>query len=775
MPRQSPQNSIKVMSIFSSNTPTKSSSVFLFMLLILLGWGISCKDLNSNAIAPKQDTDSNQKMLSILAEVRRKMNNPKNVFSAEPKLKYIDSLGNAAKTSDEQVTLGFQKATYLLEYGDEAQSVSWYEKIFEIVKGIPASRKTVLPALGMAYMRQAERTNCLHNHNADACIMPIRGGGIHQDKSAARKAIETFETVLKEDPSNLDAIWLLNIAYMTVGEYPDKVPAAWRIPNLDKPGPVQVKPFTDIAPDLNLAVNNRAGSVIVDDFNHDGYLDIVSSAWGLDDPMHFYLNNADGTFKDASVSSGLSAFTGGLNMVQTDYNNDGNLDIFVLRGAWQGQSGFGEQPNSLLRNNGDGTFTDVTIDAGLLSFHPTQTATWNDFNHDGWLDIFIGNESTGGLNIHPCEFYINNQNGTFTNIANPDDFNVIAFVKGVTSGDYDNDGWPDIFISSLSGQKLLLHNKGIPGKVPIFEEISQKAGFVNDLSRTFPTGFFDYDNDGFLDLFVCNYEFDRPLSYYSAREALHPSNDRAGKLSIYRNNQNGTFSNVSTQLHMNQTVFAMGANFGDIDNDGWLDLYMATGNPNYQSLVPNKMYKNLGGKDFADVTVSARVGNLQKGHGVSFVDLNNNGVQDIFVDMGGAYRGDAFPASFYLNPGQNSNNWICLNLEGTKSNRAAIGAKVTVSFHENGVARKLYREVNSGASFGCSPLRREIGIGKAAKIDEIKIEWPASGITQVLKDVSPNQFIKVKEGQDGFEPVALKTLEFKKIDGTMPMCTTPSK
>lgn len=178
---------------------------------------------------------------------------------------------------------------------------------------------------------------------------------------------------------------------------------------------------------------------------------------------------------------------------------------------------------------------------------------------------------------------------------------------------------------------------------------------------------------------------------------------------------------------------------------------------------------------WSDVTVSARVGNLQKGHGVSFVDLNNNGVQDIFVDLGGAYRGDAFPASFYLNPGQNSNNWICLNLEGIKSNRAAIGAKVTVSFHENGVARKLYREVNSGASFGCSPLRREIGIGQAAQIDEIKIEWPASGITQVLKDVSPNQFIKIKEGQDGFEPVALKTLEFKKMDGNMPMCTTPAK
>ena len=188
----------------------------------------------------------------------------------------------------------------------------------------------------------------------------------------------------------------------------------------------------------------------------------------------------------------------------------------------------------------------------------------------------------------------------------------------------------------------------------------------------------------------------------------------AGKISLYHNNRDGTFKNVTKQMHLNQTVFAMGANFGDIDNDGWLDMYLATGNPSYQSLIPNKMYHNLGGKDFADVTVSSRTGNLQKGHAVSFADLNNNGDQDIYVDMGGAFRGDAYHAAFYLNPGQNvDNNWICLKLEGVKSNRAAIGAKVKVKFHENGVARMVYREVNSGGSFGCSPFRREIGASRS--------------------------------------------------------------
>lgn len=170
----------------------------------------------------------------------------------------------------------------------------------------------------------------------------------------------------------------------------------------------------------------------------------------------------------------------------------------------------------------------------------------------------------------------------------------------------------------------------------------------------------------------------------------------------------------------------------------------------------------MDGKDFEEVTASARVGNLQKGHAVAFADLNNNGDQDIYVDMGGAYRGDAYHSSFYLNPGQNPrNHWVCLKLEGTKSNRASIGANVRLKFRDNGRQRMIYREVNSGGSFGCSPLRREIGVGQTNVIDEITITWPASGTKQVLKNVKTNQFIHVKEGQEGFKTVALKTFAFR--------------
>ena len=152
-----------------------------------------------------------------------------------------------------------------------------------------------------------------------------------------------------------------------------------------------VKPFTDVAANIGLNINNQAGASIVDDFNNDGYDDIITSSWSLKEPMHYCRNNGNGTFTDISDSSGLGYLTGGLNMMQTDYNNDGFKDIFVLRGAWK--ESFGKEPNSLLRNNGDGTFTDVTKASGLFSIHPTQAATWADFNNDGWLDVFIGNES----------------------------------------------------------------------------------------------------------------------------------------------------------------------------------------------------------------------------------------------------------------------------------------------------------------------------------------------------------------------------------------------
>ena len=212
----------------------------------------------------------------------------------------------------------------------------------------------------------------------------------------------------------------------------------------------------------------------------------------------------------------------------------------------------------------------------------------------------------------------------------------------------------------------------------------------------------------------------------------------------------------------------MGANFGDIDNDGYLDIYFGTGNPDFKSLVPNKFFKNINGKRFEDITTASRMGNLQKGHGVAFADLRNNGRQDIFIEMGGAYIGDSYTSSLYLNPNNNNNNWISLKLEGVKANKAAIGSHIKLTFTENGVKRSVYKDVNSGGSFGSSPLKQEMGIGKATVIDEIEIKWAGSGAVQYFKNVLPNQFLQITEGNSNYKVNKLAKLIF--IDKQDPLC-----
>jgi hypothetical protein len=261
---------------------------------------------------------------------------------------------------------------------------------------------------------------------------------------------------------------------------------------------------------------------------------------------------------------------------------------------------------------------------------------------------------------------------------------------------------------------------------------------------------------------VADYRYDKSLASYAALEAMGKPEPGAGNIYLYRNNKNGTFTNVTDETGLNKVVFSMGANFGDIDNDGYPDMYFGTGNPDYKSLVPNKSFKNIDGKQFADVTGSSRLGNLQKGHGVAFADFTNTGNQDIFIEMGGAFSGDAYTSSLYVNPGQNDNNWINLKLEGVKSNKAAIGSRIKVSFTENGVKRSVYKDVNSGGSFGSSPLEQEIGIGQAKSIDEIEIRWAGSNTIQRIKNIVPNRFLKITEGNNNVEVIHLNQLTFKR-------------
>jgi hypothetical protein len=714
--------------------------------LCLLSMLFSCK--------PK--LNSNQQMVERLKEHMVFANTPANEYAPAAVLKHLDLVINQPHLGTDVVSLKVKKAITLLQLGKEQEAVNLMDSV--VNKTFIADyfiKQTANKTLALCYLRLGERTNCIHNHSAESCIFPIAGKGVHADKTGSEKAIELYQKLLKTDPSDYESRWLLNIAYMTTGGYPDKVPPQLllKIGN----DSVKAQPFKEVAMDLGLAVTKVSGGSIVDDFDNDGYDDIITSSASLAEPMHYFHNDKNGSFTDLGKSSGLSAFTGGLNMMQTDYNNDGFKDIFVVRGGWKGK--FGKEPNSLLKNNGNGTFTDVTEEAGLLSFHPTQTATWADFNNDGWLDVFIGNESAPG-SVNVSELYINNKNGTFTEQAAAAGCAVNLFVKGVTSGDYDNDGRPDLHVSTMNGSNKLFKNQTAKNGQVKFTDVTAQAGLPAVGQATFSTWFFDYDNDGNLDLLACGYGNNTPIAAIAGEEALDHYRGNNGKVVLYHNNGKGGFENVSLKAGLTKVAFSMGANFGDIDNDGFADFYLATGNPQFSSLVPNKLYRNNGGRSFTDITAPSRVGSLQKGHGVSFADLDNDGYQDIHVSLGGAFIGDAYQNALFINPASGQNQWLDIKLEGKASNRAAVGAKIKVTFTADGRKRSVYREVNSGGSFGSNPLEQHIGVGKATQIDGVEVYWPVTGKTQIFKNVKAGSHIKIKEGVNKYAAFNLKRFNF---------------
>ncbi len=607
----------------------------------------------------------------------------------------------------------------------------------------------------LAWLREGELRNCLSNHSSQSCLLPIEGGGRHRWQEGSQTAMKILESLLTEHPDNLPARWILNIAAMTVGEYPAGVPERWRISPKVFESEYDIGRFAQVAEPAGVADEAISGGAAVDDFDGDGFLDIVTTSSGIRDPMRFFHNNGDGTFSDRSREAGLTGLTGGLNIVTTDFNNDGYTDVMVLRGGWQREEG--RFPNSLLRNNGNGTFEDVTIAAGMLSFHPGQTAAWFDFDGDGWLDVFVGNETAAGEPRHSCELYRNNHDGTFTNIASAAGLRINAYVKGVTAGDFNNDGRPDLYLSILGRPNQLFRNDGPAtgpeaGRIWKFTEVGAAAG-VQEPLFSFPTWFFDYDNDGNEDLFVSGYRI-QDVGDVAADVLGLPSPGE--HLRLFRNRGDGTFADVTREAHLHRVVHSMGSNFGDLDNDGWPDFYLGTGNPDLLTLIPNRMFRNADGTFFQDVTTSGGFGHLQKGHAICFADLDNDGDQDVYADMGGAYPGDRAPNILFANPGH-GNHWLKLQLVGVKANRPGLGARLTLKWSGPSGERVLHRTVSTGGSFGANPLRQEIGLADARAIHSLEIHWPGSGTVQVIRDLEPDRFYRVTEGRERAEVVPLKS------------------
>jgi hypothetical protein len=270
---------------------------------------------------------------------------------------------------------------------------------------------------------------------------------------------------------------------------------------------------------------------------------------------------------------------------------------------------------------------------------------------------------------------------------------------------------------------------------------------VTGPSHSFACWFWDYDNDGRLDLYVNDY---RARNSEEITSSLGVTLEGASRPRLYRNLGPSGFRDVTVDVGLDRALSPMGCNFGDIDNDGYLDIYLGTGTMSYGGLVPNRMFKNGDGLSFDDVTTSSRTGHLQKGHGVSFADYNNDGDLDLFVECGGAAPGDQAYNLLFRNPGH-GRHWLKVKLVGTRTNRAAIGARIRATVKDpGGQSRSIYRTIGNNSSFGGNSLVETIGLQGATRVDELAVSWPTSGTTQVFRDVAADQSIVITEGSESF-------------------------
>ncbi len=715
------------------------------------------------AVAPGSgQAESNRRMAALLEKITSEADPLRNPFRNREQAALLSVLKEKTTDPDELMKIRIRLAVQLLDSGDANGALREYEAIRQYMEehNVPISERHEVEWMtfkAICYVRMGENDNCLTNQNAESCVFPIRAKGVHHLERGSRGAIAVLNELLEKYPGCLKARWLLNIVYMTLGEYPDQVPARWLLDPKLFASAYDIKRFPDVGPALGLNTQSYAGGVVLEDFDNDGFLDVMVSSWGLGSQLRLFRNNGDGTFTERTEEAGLLGLVGGINVIQGDYNNDGLMDVLVLRGGWLGTEG--HYPFSLLRNNGDFTFTDVTEEAGLLALRPTHSAVWWDYNGDGLLDIFVSHE-TKGKDKNPCQLFRNNGDGTFTECAAENGVDFVGFFKAVVSADFNNDGRPDLYISRVDGPRVLVRNDGpvIPGSLRgpwKFTEVTVESGIAGP-AQSYTSWFWDYDNDGWLDLYIAGYSVHDVGDVAASYLGLPYAGQRAR---LYKNNRDGTFADVTREFGLDGLLATMGGNFGDLDNDGWLDFYLGTGNVDLSVLVPNRMFRNDGGRRFQEVTESGGFGQLQKGHGIAFGDINNDGAQDIYSSIGGAVIGDYFRHQVFANPGH-GNNWIKLKLEGTKSCRDAHGARIKVVVGADGFEREIHRVVGSGGSFGASPLRQEIGLGKARAVKRVEVFWPVTGVTQVVPGLEINRSYHVKEGAPEALAMELKTFKW---------------
>ena len=637
-------------------------------------------------------------------------------------------------------------------------------------------RRKLLELQGLTQFRAAESENCRADANPFVCLVSRGSRGLFQDLDNIQMAIDHLTEVAEQDPENIRSRWILFLAALTIGQDArdliDDMPFHEGLFESDIPPEMTRASFVDIGRALSIAPFDMLGGAILDDFDGDGLLDVFTTTYDPCQPARFYRNNGDASFEDKSVAAGLERQLGGFNAQQVDYDGDGDLDVFITRGAWQ--KDFGRQRNSLLENDGQANFIDVTERAGLMEpSYPTQASAWADYDGDGDLDLYIGNEAADSGEPFPAQLFENLGDGRFVDRTKEAGVENGFAAKGVAWGDIEGDGDMDLFVSNIGPNRLYV-NQGNG----TFLDRAPALGMASS-DRSFATWFWDFDNDGHLDLFVAGYQA-TPEQVLSDILGQRKGGARSR---LYRGDGSGSFKEVGKEYGLDAILLPMGANYGDVNGDGWLDIYLGTGEPDLAAVFPNVLYLNLAGTGFVDASSSFGLGHLAKGHAVAFGDIDADGDLDLYLQAGGFVPGDAASNSLFLNThndddslqslvdggsdipnGIAKHRWLTLHFEPAPAdpNRFAIGARVSVQVQSAGGERVIHRQVSSGGSFGASSLRLELGLGQAESIGWVEVRWPGSGNVERFEGLSLDSSYRLKEG-GGADRIEPQNIDFAEL------------
>ncbi|PYX89513.1 MAG: hypothetical protein DMG67_14915, partial [Acidobacteria bacterium] len=540
------------------------------------------------------------------------------------------------------------------------------------------------------------------------------------------------------------------------------------------------------------------GGITAVDYDNDGFYDLFIPD-GVESRL--YRNRGDGTFEDVTVQSGLAGLDGVSVALFADYDNDGYKDLFVSRTF---------KPNQLFRNNGDGTFTDVTRQSGIGEDCCTTVAAWSDYDNDGFLDLYVGRyidprkdipTTFYARNGEPNQLYHNNGDGTFTNVTRQAGVGDTGLCLGVVWGDFNEDGYPDLYVVNDFGRKTLYRNNGDG----TFKDITTKSNTLA-YGAGMSASFVDYDNDGKFDFYVTHirsdfawfaeaptirrymlrsftegtWKSDMGLYLEIARQSglnfLKAFQQMASGNTLLRNRGDGTFEDVTQKANANPPGWLWGACFADFDNDGWQDVYAANGwvynepgteleleflydvvvnqrryksgvlfdpahfgNSSWHGWERNRYLRNNGDGTFSEIGHATGGDLALNSRGVAVADFWNRGVMDIAV----AASTDRH--ALLKNVAIPGRNWLQVELVGTVSNRDAVGARVIL--YAGGMQQS--REVVLGDSYGSqSTLRLHFGLNQHDKADRLVVRWPCSKVIQTFENISANRIVQITEGEN---------------------------